>query len=275
MSYNKKLFNFLKKSSTNETINTEPLKITNVKSKKEEVVVPYNMVVPYLNKVPLKIFQTWFTKKLPPSMQSTMNNIKKANPEFEHYLYDDEDCHNFIKKNYSADILEAFDKLIPGAYKADLWRYCVLYFYGGVYIDIKFQCKNNFKLIDLIDKEYFVSDLELSGFGIYNGLIIVKQRNEKLLRCINEIVINTKNNFYGDTFLHVTGPKLLDTFFKDEEKKNIELNLYLENGLQSIKIKNKNLIILTEYNNYREEHDNFSNKKHYGILWKNRMIYNL
>jgi len=232
-----------------------------------------NVIVPYYDRIPLKIFQTWYTKKLPLQMHNTITNIKKTNPEFEYHLFDDEDCYNFIKENYPADVLEAFEKLIPGAYKADLWRYCVLYFYGGIYIDIKFKCKNNFKFIDLIDKEYFVSDISTSGFGIYNGLIIVKQRNEKLLRCINEIVLNTKNNFYGDTFLHVTGPKMLDNFFTNEEKKQIMLKLYVSNNLQSIMHNNK--IILYEYDTYREEQNKFSNKKHYGILWRERAIYNV
>ena len=54
---------------------------------------------------------------------------------------------DFIKNNYPVDVLEAFNKLIPGAYKADLWRYCVLYKLGGIYLDIKYSCVNNFKLI--------------------------------------------------------------------------------------------------------------------------------
>jgi len=33
-------------------------------------------------------------------------------------------------------VKEAYDALIPGAFKADLFRYCVLFIYGGVYADI-------------------------------------------------------------------------------------------------------------------------------------------
>lgn len=236
-----------------------------------------NITIPDFNKVPLKIFQTWCTKNLPKNMQKAVDNIKLSNPEFEHYLFDDEDCHNFIKDNYSQDILNAFDKLVPGAYKADLWRYCILYFYGGVYLDIKFLPIENFKLIDIIEKECFVNDLDTSDFGIYNGLIIVKQRNEKLLKCINEIVINTKNNYYGDTFLHVTGPKLLDNFFSQEEKKNflLILELKINSNIQLIRHKNTNKIILSEYLNYREEQKNNSSVNHYSELWHERKIYNI
>ena len=78
------------------------------------------------------------------------------NPEFNHYLYDDKMCREFIKQNFSDDVLYVFDKLKPGAYKADLWRYCILYINGGIYIDIKFKC--NEKLINFLDQEYYVKD---------------------------------------------------------------------------------------------------------------------
>ena len=52
--------------------------------------------------------------------------------------YDDTGARDFIINNYPSEVLWAYDKLIPGAYKADLWRYCVLYINGGIYVDIKF-----------------------------------------------------------------------------------------------------------------------------------------
>jgi mannosyltransferase OCH1-like enzyme len=99
--------------------------------------------------MPLKIFQTWYTKDLPPKMKKVVENIKTNNPKFEHYLFDDNDCRVFIKEKFPEEVLDAYDRLIPGAYKADLWRYCVLYIHGGIYMDIKFKCVNGFKLIEL------------------------------------------------------------------------------------------------------------------------------
>ena len=75
----------------------------------------------YRSVIPLKIFQTWHTKNLPPKMEDAVKRIKIANPGFDHHLFDDDDCREFIKNNYPPIVLETFDKLIPGAYKADLW----------------------------------------------------------------------------------------------------------------------------------------------------------
>jgi mannosyltransferase OCH1-like enzyme len=136
--------------------------------------------------VPLNIFQTWKTKDLPPKMKECVENLKKENTEFTHYLYDDNDCRNFIINNFDKNIIKAYDSLIPGAYKADLWRYCVLYKLGGIYLDIKYYCVNGFKLKTLTDKEYFIRDIEASGSGIYNAFMICKPGNKKLLNCINK-----------------------------------------------------------------------------------------
>ena len=89
--------------------------------------IPYKIKPSYKTIIPLNIYQTWHTKELPSKMLQTCNLIKSENPEFNHYLYDDNDCREFIKANFEIDVLNAYDNLIPGAYRADLWRYCILY----------------------------------------------------------------------------------------------------------------------------------------------------
>jgi len=77
-------------------------------------------------------------KNLPPIMAKVVDEIKNTNPEFTNVLYDIVDCREFIK-TYFDNALPAFDKLKPISYKSDLWRLCVLYKYGGVYLDVKFN----------------------------------------------------------------------------------------------------------------------------------------
>jgi mannosyltransferase OCH1-like enzyme len=76
--------------------------------------------------IPLKIFQTWHSKNLPIEMKKCVYSLKQSNPEFEYYLFDDDDCREFIKNHFTDSVLKAFDKLKPGAFKADLWRCCIL-----------------------------------------------------------------------------------------------------------------------------------------------------
>jgi mannosyltransferase OCH1-like enzyme len=135
-------------------------------------------------KIPLNIYQTWHTKELPPNLLKYNNILKKNNPEFTFYLYDENECREFIKKHFNKNVLDAYDKLIPYAYKADLWRYCILYINGGIYLDIKYYTINNFKLLTLTDKEYFVKDRPAERQAIYNALIVSAAGNKILLDCI-------------------------------------------------------------------------------------------
>ena len=225
------------------------------------------------NIIPLNLYQTWRTLDLPPKMQECVNKLKHDNPEFKYYLYDDSMCYDFIKKHFSKNVLDAYNSLIPGAYKADLFRYCILYINGGIYIDIKFEPIENFKFINLIDKEHFVKDRDNywlpNQIGVYNAFLITFPKNKKLLKCINEIVKNTKNNFYGYNALYPTGPGLLGSLFDYDTN----FDLILAPCSKYILYKNKN--ILKMYENYREEQLKYQLNTHYSELWAEKKIYTI
>lgn len=255
--------------------------------------------------IPLDIYETWHTKSLPPRMKECVEKMKKNNPEFTFNLYDEKECRDFIKDNYSSDILNAYDSLIPPAYKADLWRYCILYKNGGIYLDIKFQCEPGFKLIELVDKEYFVLDrpyarnIDLQDelniindpnyykkilkiidlqfwkkneIGIYNAVMICKPNNPILFECINTIVKNVKNKFYGYNDLYISGPGMLgEKYFKGDYSKLQDFEIFNSyNGNYIISKKKK---ILSHYNEYRIEQSDYGKKYDYHELWRNRKIY--
>jgi hypothetical protein len=218
-------------------------------------------------RVPLIIYQTWHSKKLPPKMSACVERLKRDNPQFDHHLYDDADCRGFIKDNYEKEVLDAYDQLVPGAYKADLWRYCMLYKTGGIYLDIKFQCEPGFSLMEFTkDEETFVLDrpygdlnipLEVNlsiinspdfyenlpkytdetwknkQIGLYNAVIATAPNNPTLYGCIQRIVKNVKTKNYGFGSLYPTGPGLLgDVYFtpdcESEDCENDYLTLVKE-----------------------------------------------
>lgn len=228
---------------------------------------------PLNDKVPLNIFQTWHSKKkIPVKMHKAIYNIKLSNPEFRHFLFDDFESREFIKKHFKRDVLNAYDSLIPGAYKADLWRYCILYIFGGVYIDIKYEMVDKkIRFINLIDKEHYV--LDQNKIGIYNAFMICKPGNESLFKAINLIVQNVKNNFYGSSYLEPTGPRLLSTIIPVNDAlvdmKHIEIN---GNNNKKVIIFN-NTIFLKSYVGHTNDREKFAKTLHYSKLWKQKKIY--
>ena len=204
-------------------------------------------------------------------MFKTIKLIKNLNPRFNYQLFDDNDCREFIKNNFEINVLNAFDSLIPGAYKADLWRYCILYKNGGVYLDIKYRPLNKFRFITMMEKEHFVLDADNNG--IYNALMVCKPGNEILLKAINKIIENVKNKYYGSNCLEPTGPQLLASFFSEEEKKKFDMRHYEIMNNNSKVISYNNYIILKSYNGHINDRIKYSRTKHYSELWKQRKIY--
>jgi mannosyltransferase OCH1-like enzyme len=223
--------------------------------------------------IPLHLYTCWHTKDLPPLMQSNYNNLVATNPRITFHLYDENDCREFIKNNFEMDVLNAYDSLIPCSYKSDLWRFCVLYINGGIYMDIKYKCVNGFKFIALTEEETFVRDRP--DECIYTALIATLPRNEIMLKCINRIVQNVKNKYYGETPLDPTGPQLLGRFFSNEMMNNLKLYFkdILINENEKMFIGFRDQIILTYYDNYREEQSKFQKNEHYSILWNEKNIY--
>jgi mannosyltransferase OCH1-like enzyme len=235
------------------------------------------------NVIPLHIYQTWHTKEdLLPNMRECVETLKAQNPEFIHHLFDDDDCRDFITDNFSKDVINAYDSLIPGAYKADLWRYCILYKRGGVYMDVKYKCADDVKLIDLVDKEYYVEDRpQHENRGVYNAVMICEKGDPKLLKAIYSIVDHVKQKYYGETPLSPTGPGLLGKIFTDDEFRDIRLKFVFDekNGMRlneshTIINKTNNKVVFVMYPEYRKDQLKYKDSHpHYGELWDNNKIY--
>jgi mannosyltransferase OCH1-like enzyme len=202
-------------------------------------------------------------------MSEAVNLIQKTNPEFKYYMYDDNECLKFIKEHFDESVANAYMSLIPGAYKADLWRYCVLYKEGGIYMDIKYIPHNDFRLISLTEQEHFVLDAD--HHSVYNALMVCKPNNPILFKAINAIVRNVKVKYYGSSCLEPTGPQLLGKFFPPFVKNNFPLNHETYNNLKFISM--NGIVILKMYNNYYSEMGKNQKSQHYSILWGKRSIY--
>jgi mannosyltransferase OCH1-like enzyme len=238
-------------------------------------------IEPFERRIPLDIYQTWKTKDLPDNMKKCVDKLKRDNPEFTHHLYDDNDCYQFILTHFGDRVASAYDQLIPGAYKADLWRYCILYQRGGIYLDIKYYTINDFKLIDAVDKEYFVYDSTAFYYeneddiadanrkrtdGVYNAFIVVFPGNTKLKNAIENIVENVKRKFYGNSPLAPTGPLLLSKEFSKNEMVN--LPFVYNNQEQTIKRNGKPVLAM-----YNEYYSNDNKDNYYLNLWPERKVY--
>ena len=139
-----------------------------------------------LEPIPKVIISTYYDKNKIP--QKVFENIKKYAHDYQYIVFDDNQIITFLKKYYPPNVLNAFHELHKGAHKADLFRYCYLYIYGGIYLDIKTQ------LIEPIEKTFnkpytnFYTVLSLHKPTIYQGIIACAPKNPIFLQLIDHIV---------------------------------------------------------------------------------------
>ncbi|MFT4115540.1 glycosyltransferase family 32 protein [Bradyrhizobium sp.] len=86
------------------------------------------------------ILQTWKSKvSLPENFDYWRGTVKRLNPQFSHYFWDDADNREFVKNHYPW-FLATYDGYPAEIYRVDAVRYFWLYHFGGVYIDLDSEC---------------------------------------------------------------------------------------------------------------------------------------
>lgn len=85
--------------------------------------------------IPKKLYFSFGTDDLPSSYQKNLECWKKNCLDWEIYLYTDEKIYAFFHTHFP-NYYEELPKISYGAILADLFRYAVLYVYGGLYSDI-------------------------------------------------------------------------------------------------------------------------------------------
>jgi mannosyltransferase OCH1-like enzyme len=148
--------------------------------------------------IPKVIIQTYYDKSKIPN--KIYKNIQKYAPEYNHIIYDDKECIEFLEqfdvtfkdiKKLNFNIVDRFKSFEKGAHKADLFRYCYLYQHGGIYLDIKTELIKPLKNI-FTQNNTLYTVLSLITDSIYQGIIAVYPRNPIIGLLINQCA------FYSD-----------------------------------------------------------------------------
>ena len=182
------------------------------------------------NIIPKTIIQTYKDTNVNNEIYNSTRSWLIFNNTYKYEYFSDLACILFIKKYFPPIVLHAFYSLIPGAFKADLFRYCYLYIKGGVYTDIDNICKIN--LDNIIKKDDIFITVKDRPIGtLYNAFMASSPKNPILKKCIENIVYNVKNKVYIFHPLYsnlvnrlsISGPKCLGKV----------VNLYLNRDLET------------------------------------------
>jgi hypothetical protein len=124
-------------------------------------------------------------------MKDYVDSWITKNPEYEYRFFDDQDVQNFLKKHFS-DYYKVYNKIKFGSSKADLWRYLIIYKYGGVYADLDCRCNNSLKQWIRPDAQ-FVTQLGINK-DICQWLLISEPGNPIFLKAAEKSLENIIND---------------------------------------------------------------------------------
>lgn len=166
----------------------------------------------------MQVSQIYFTdnnNSPPPFIQQCILTTKTCFEEWNYKLYGLEDARDYLKNSFDRTVLFAFDKLAPYAFKADFFRYCLMYEVGGWYLDISVRPRGKIVIPDEIETIAFrdMQILTQSSWAVYNAMLFAKPKSKVYETAIKMVVRNCVEEYYGETFLCPTGPVVLGKAF--------------------------------------------------------------
>lgn len=178
--------------------------------------------------------------ELPKYIQFCQSQIKNLYPNCKYHLYNGKELELIIKNNFPKEVLLSYHSLNPYAYKADLARYCLLYLYGGLYIDLSLLCIEPLVLEDI----NFFAFRDLPEFSdpwwsVNNAIIYSKPKSNIIKTAIDLVVNHCKDQFYGVSAIDVSGPTLLGKSIMRSEE-NFD-KVFTNGQVNHIKIKDINI----------------------------------
>jgi len=201
-------------------------------------------------------------------------------PQYTFHYYNDTEAKEYMRTR-CPQYADAYDCMVPGAYKSDIFRYCVLYNEGGMYLD-------NDLVVLVMPNEMFNESCPgvylLPEYSLNSGLdvriwtgMIMSSSQEPLWQCmLDEININVANRFYGSNPVDVTGPGLLSMCFHRYPDRVKEFGYNRRDSTIWLFAENNHGVpeqIGYEVNFGDKARISRDGREHYSKLWNERRIY--
>lgn len=167
-------------------------------------------------RIPPVIYRTFETDYLTHSFVERLNTTAVANPAMSHVFFTRKQRDAFVHETCSAQVVKAYERVVPNACKTDVFRYCLLHAHGGIYLDLGVHLE-----VDLMgflhqadaantNASFFsAKDSGASRLGLLNGVLGATARHPVLAEAMRVVAWNAETCFYGTRDLQPTGPELL------------------------------------------------------------------
>lgn len=175
-------------------------------------------------RIPRIIHQTWKTADIPYDIydRQWVESWTRLHPDWLYVLWTDDRLRQLGRACY-AECGAMYGSEVPGIFLADFGRYMVLRHFGGLYVDLDYECLKS--LEPLLDGRQFVTSYAQGNDGELNNALIASVPHHPLLArlmtaCCDRWVEETAKQPLPDVIEHVgpgpiTGPVMMTDVTND------------------------------------------------------------
>ena len=175
--------------------------------------------------IPFRFCSTFSSQKDTVSFANVRKTWRLMYPMAKFDFFDNAAQREFIVNNCTPDVLQAYDDLHPGAFRADLFRYCYLEKFGGVYYDIKISARTPMAHLIWprtgVERCNIVLPCDADAYGAWNGWMAATPGHPVIRATIRTVVALVRHRNIPKGALKLTGPGLLGrvvrTYFQNRE----------------------------------------------------------
>jgi mannosyltransferase OCH1-like enzyme len=185
---------------------------------------------------PKIIHQIWYqgVNKIPNKYTKLYKTVTNTNPLWHHIIWDDHKVQKHFKNK--TNILNTYNNFPYLHQKVDFIRYCILYEFGGIYLDMDVTVLKSFDKLVNENKNYecILSTINLDKLDSYimcqnsqfvnNGIIIAKKQSKFIKSIIDYIIENPECKWFDLSssmcVYRTTGPALFSRLYKNYAHKD-------------------------------------------------------
>lgn len=182
--------------------------------------------------IPRIIHQTWKNEDIPDKFVRFQNSWIQHHPNWQYILWTDTDLRNLIQVEYPW-FLNTYDNYKYHIQRVDAARYFILHKYGGLYVDLDFECRKNFnKLVT----DYFAvfgneptvhAQMVYKRNSVVSNAIMASSQGHPIWEAVFSELLKRSQRYKStsrqtsgsaNNVLWTTGPGMLDDVLRNNKK---------------------------------------------------------
>ena len=157
------------------------------------------------------LFQFW-DREIPAVVEELTQGVAEINTALDYQFYDDISAAELIREEFGTDTLALYHSCTIPAMRADLFRYCFLVRFGGIYIDADYRGVSSLEPVLTSD---WKGCLYKRARGLANGMMFFRHASNPLAQKILDTAIKNISLRASNNVWQVTGPSVLQSIHAD------------------------------------------------------------